>query len=69
MLQAPEEAPSPDVDAELQKQVEARRQARAEQCMAEINATLTRNRCQLVGQPVYTNDGRTGANVLIVADP
>lgn len=53
---------------EAQAAIEADKQRRAEQCLAEITKALQTYRCDIVGQPQIA-DGRIVASVLVIAKP
>lgn len=52
---------------EMKAQLEQERQARAEACMAAVQAILKERNCQLVAAPQVTAEGRIVAVVQIVA--
>ena len=43
------------------------RQARADACGKEIAAALEKHKCQLIGTPAFTPDGRVVVNMNVVA--
>ena len=46
--------------------LKAEEKKRLESCQAEINEVLARRKCQLVGQPGITQDGRIAVNIVLV---
>ncbi len=52
--------------AEAQAVLEEQKRKRIQQCQHEINEALRRHKCDLIGEPFFTPDGRIRARVRLV---